>query len=311
VGRTLATVSDPLFKYYIPKMKTGAFMENMSEWLKANPGVSQEEKVKMAKRIWDSVDNRFGEMVQDNIFWPKMLKQAAMVGMRSYSWNLGTVREIGGGAKSVIASKGKSIGIRGMEYDPKAGYVIALPMAVAIVNGVYQYMMTGKGPESVADLMHGRTGGKVPGLGGRGQVEERADLPGYQKDVFGWATDWQQEAINKMSALPSAAWEVMANRDWRNDPIVNPEANLPSWVADYFNYFTNKFLPITVKQEMRGGKKGSEIGPAQSRLGIRPSGARWTDPEGYAAFKKYQGQAIEKKRLKEKAREKKVYGGTE
>jgi hypothetical protein len=240
-----------------------------------------------------------------------MLKQAAMVGMRSYSWNLGTVREIGGGAKSVIASKGKSIGIRGMEYDPKAGYVVALPMAVAIVNGVYQYMMTGKGPESAEDLMHGRTGGAVPGVGGRGQVAERADLPGYQKDVFGWYTDWKREAYAKLSGLASGAIEGMTGRDFNNDPITNPEAGIPKHVADYFNYFMHKFLPITVKQQMQGPKRGSQIGTAQRLMGVRPSGAEWTDPAGLAAVRKYKGIQYERQQRKKEMREKQVYGGTE
>jgi hypothetical protein len=260
----------------------------------------------MAKRIWDSVDNRFGEVVQDNIFWHTMMKQTAQLAMRSYSWNLGTIREIGGGVKGAV-TKPKSLGLKGTDYDPKTGYVVALPITVAVVNGMYQYAMTGKMPESVDDLVAPRTGGQVPGLGGRGQVEERAQLPGYQKDVFGWYNDWYQEMLNKRSSLISTAGEVAANRDWKNDPIVNPEHSAPEWMKEYFQY-AEKFLPISLKQGMQGEKKGSALG-LQSYFGIRPSPAQFTDPKGLAAIKKRQGEAIDKKRAKAAAREKQVYGG--
>jgi hypothetical protein len=306
LGRTLQSFAQPLFEVYIPKMKTGAFHENMSAWLQANPAASYPEQVKMAKKIWDSVDNRFGEVVQDNIFWHTMLKQTAQLGMRSYSWNLGTVREIGGGAKSAV-TKPKSLGLKGSDYDPKTGYVVALPITVAITNAMYQYAMTGKMPESLDDLVAPRTGGEVPGLGGRGQVEERAQLPGYQKDVFGWYNDWYQEMLNKRSSLISTVGEVAANRDWKNDPIANPEHSAPEWMKEYFQY-AEKFLPISVKQGMQGEKKGSALG-LQSLLGIRPSPAQFTDPKGLASLKKYQGEQIDKKHKKAGARQKQVYGG--
>ena len=306
VGRTLQSFAQPLFDVYIPKMKVGAFHENMSAWLEANPTAAYADQVKMAKRIWDSVDNRFGEVVQDNIFWHTMMKQTAQLAMRSYSWNLGTVREIGGGVKGAV-TKPKSLGLKGTDYDPKTGYVVALPITVAVVNGMYQYAMTGKMPESVDDLVAPRTGGQVPGLGGRGQVEERAQLPGYQKDVFGWYNDWYQEMLNKRSSLISTVGEVAANRDWKNDPIANPENSAPEWMKDYFQY-AEKFLPISIKQGVQGEKKGSALG-LQSYLGIRPSPAQFTDPKGLAAIKKRQGEAIDKKRAKAEARQKQVYGG--
>jgi hypothetical protein len=199
--------------------------------------------------------------------------------------------------------------MKGTGYDPKIGYVVALPITVAVVNGMYQYAMTGKMPEDMQDLVAPRTGGQVPGLGGRGQVQERAQLPGYQKDVFGWYNDWYQEMLNKRSSLVSTIGEVAANRDWKNDPIANPEHSAPEWMKEYFQY-AEKFLPITVKQGMQGEKKGSALG-LQSYLGIRPSPAQFTDPKGLASFKKYQGEQADKKKRKAEQRQKQVYGGPE
>ena len=116
----METVAQPIFEKYIPRIKNGAFYDTMHDWLEANPNAPHEAQVAMARRIWDSIDNRFGEMVQDNIFWNKTLKQTAQLGMRSYSWNLGTVREIGGGAISAVkdpsrlSMKSPNYAIRGL-----------------------------------------------------------------------------------------------------------------------------------------------------------------------------------------------------
>jgi len=309
VGRTLATFADPLFKTYIPKLKTGAFMDNMKVWLEANPNAAYPEKIAMAQKIWNSIDNRMGEMVQDNIFWPNMLKQSAKLGMRSFSWTLGTAREIAGGAKGLV-TKPSSLSVRGSGYDPKTGYVIAMPMVYFMANAAYQYMKTGKPPESIDDVLHGRTGGVVPGLAGRGAVPERITLPSQMKDVFGWYEDWRREAYAKLSGMTQAGWELATNRDWKNDPIINPESSAPDWLKDYFKY-AERFLPISVRTEIQGEKRGSKITPTERRLGLRPAGTQWTDPEGLRRFKRYQSMQLEKKRKKQEKRQQSIYGGSE
>ena len=77
--------------------KNGAFYDAASVWIRNHPGASQAELARGMRQVWDSIDNRFGEMVQDNIFWNTTLKQSMQLAMRSYSWNMGTFREIGGG----------------------------------------------------------------------------------------------------------------------------------------------------------------------------------------------------------------------
>ena len=163
VGRVMETVAQPIFEKYIPRVKNGAFYDTMGAWLKENPTATYDQQVAMARKIWDSIDNRFGEMVQDNIFWNKTMKQAAQVAMRSYSWNMGTVREIGGGAAGLIKDP-KRLSIKHPDYDPRAAYVLALPIVVGTTSAVYQYLKTGKAPESPEDFVAPRTGGRRPAL---------------------------------------------------------------------------------------------------------------------------------------------------
>jgi hypothetical protein len=65
-----------------------------------------------AAKAWDSVDNRMGQLVYDNLFWSKTFKDLAMASVRSVGWNLGTIRELGGGLVD-LASEGAKAATQG------------------------------------------------------------------------------------------------------------------------------------------------------------------------------------------------------
>jgi hypothetical protein len=273
VGRTLETVAQPLFQKYIPQLKNGAFYDTLSEWVNANPKATDEQQVAMARKIGDSIDNRFGEMVQDNIFWNKAMKQSAQLAMRSYSWNLGTVREIGGGALSLLTDPSR-LNLSHPDYDPRAAYTVSMPIVVALTSMAYQYLKTGQGPQDSKDLMAGRTGGTTT----RGNPE-RAMLPGYEKDVYGWFHDPGKEAVNKLSTAPRLVWETLANKDYKNDPIANPNDPLVSRMGQYLGHVVDSLGPISIKQMAKGEKAGSNISFPERATAIRPAPTWMTDPD--------------------------------
>ena len=304
IGRTMDTIMHPLFQTYIPKLKNGAAYENMADWLKANPAASKEEQLKMARQIVDSIDNRFGEMIQDNIFWNQMLKQSAIVGMRSYSWNLGTVREIAGGATDVLAGKG---------LTQRAAYDIALPIVYGMVGAAYQYLKTGQGPQDIQDFLAPRTGGTDPRKG----LPERITPPGYMKDVLGWASDPRQEAKNKVATAPRLAWEALfSGTDWRSDPIAPPGKrdtplpdNVPTWLKAYFEHVMESMGPISVKNAAMGPKKGSNLSGFERILGLQPAGTQKTDPQGFEQMMRGIEQRKWLLKLRHDQTQKNQYGG--
>jgi Large polyvalent protein associated domain 23 len=293
VGQVMESTSYPLFVKYIPKLKNGAAMELLGDWLHANPTATYDEQLAMARRIWDSIDNRFGEVVQDNLFWNRALKQSAQTALRSYSWNLGTIREIVGGtveaSRSVFerAVTGRQpslidkLSINSPDFNPKLSYVIALPIGTAIVGMVYQFLKTGKLPGSIEDTQHPQTGGMVPGFGGRGEVPERAALPGYMKDVYGWYHDPVGEAGAKVATLPTMIYQGIRNQDWQDKLIANPNDPLYQRMLDYFKWVGESLGPISGHTLSRGEKTGSNISIPEALLGIRPAPSYVQDPEGY------------------------------
>ena len=265
VGRTMKTIAQPLFEHYIPMIKNGVNVEHMSDWLRANPDATSEQSLAAARRFVDSTDNRLGEMNQDNIFLDKTLKQAAMLAMRSYSWNVGTVGEVAGGSLGAMMHPGR-LSIKSKDYDPRAAYALALPIGVALMSSIYQYLKTGQLPSSAADLAAGRTGGTLKS--GR---PERGILPGYEKDVLGWFNDPSQEARNKLATAPRMVLETMTNKDWKDDPIWNANDPASKRLKQYFSYVGQSMGPIYAKQMLKGEKAGSKISATERALAIRPA----------------------------------------
>lgn len=314
IGRIMDTVAQPLFEKYIPYMKNGAFQENMASWIQRNPNATKAEKLAEARKIWDSIDNRFGEMVQDNVFWDKTLKQSAMLMLRSWSWTIGgVVREIGGGLRDT----GRFATGSGPWTD-KMSYVIALPMVDAGVNAVYQYLKTGKPPENIHDLMAPRTGGTDAKSG----LPERLQTPGYMKDVYGFAEHPLQEATNKIGTGPRLVSETLSllngrgGSDWRGDPIVSPPNdgeptpnNVPRWLSEYAQYLTKNVGPISVRQYIQGRKEGSNINWLEQALGVKNAPAQLTDPEGHHRMMEGVRQRAYMKKLRYDKRQKLLYGG--
>ena len=271
-GRLLDTVASPLFEYYIPRLKNGAFYETMSTWLTHNPTAGEAEQMAAARMIWDSIDNRFGELVQDNVFWDRTLKQAAMLTQRSYSWNTGTLREIGGGTKDILSG----------EFTPRAAYVIALPIVTAAISALYQGLKTGQPPADVQDLIAPRTGGVDPATG----KPERLAPVGYMKDVLSWSSDPIRTATGKISSGPRLLGELATGKDWMGLPIRDPRAAWggQEWLSEYTKHVVDTYKPITLKNYMQR-KRDTKITPAETAMGLAPAGRNYVDPEGLASIK--------------------------
>jgi hypothetical protein len=323
IGRAMDTISDPLFKEYIPAVKAGTVTEELGSWIKANPLSTPEEQMVMGRKIVDSVDDRYGEMIQDNVFWHTLAKQSATLAMLSYSWNFGLGRTYIGGPIKAATTGGKAFDITSEKFDPRVPFVLGYVLANATAAGVYQYMKTGKPPESAEDLVLPQTGGHVPGWGGGAPVTERAILPGHIKDAFGW---WynvvgayssqtpgaaSQEAYNKLNPLFRMGVDLARRKDWADQPFVRPDPTVPQWLFDYFNHFVSDLEPISGERFLRGEKRGSGMGIGEEVSGIRQAPSWAQDPKGYQAWRRYKETKDWQKVKKGEERQKQLYGGTE
>jgi hypothetical protein len=281
MGRIMDTVAAPLFEQYIPAVKNGAFRENLAVWLQKHPNATPDEQVSAARQIWDSVDDRFGEMVQDNIFMNKAVKQIGMLALRSFSWTVGQdIRMLGGAARDVARAPFKTptgIGPNDTRWTQKMDMALAMPIVYGTVAMIYQKLKTGEGPKDIHDLMAPRTGGTDASTG----EPERLLLPGPEKDIFGFAMHPIQEAQGKESKMVSEIGKLISNKDYRGDPVFSGAEEAPPWLEQFYNYVTDNFAPISMQGVAKGTKEGSNLNKFEQGLGVRTAPAYLTSKQAY------------------------------
>lgn len=284
-ANVIQTTAAPLFEYYIPRVKQGAFASTMEDWLRINPGATQRQIDEAAFHINRSIDNRFGEMAWDNLFWHRYLKQASQILLLSPTWNLGTINEIGGGLLDAVGPSAKGL-VSGQGVTARTAYVAAGAAQVALMNGILTYLKTGSPPEGM-DFAVYRTGGTDATSG----APERAITPGYQKDVFAFGHDFPnhigQEIKNKLNPALKTALELGSNKDYRGLPIRPGDGARPSETdRGLDDYLIDAFLPISLAQLRKGDKVGSNLTDAEKFLAVRPAPAYLQSPERVDRLKK-------------------------
>ena len=289
-GRVMATVTAPLFDHIIPRLKTAAVADEMSSWLRQNPLASDQAAIAHMTKLVDSMDDRFGEMIQDNLFWNRNIKQMLNLGTVSVGWEYGTFRAFGGAAKDLL---------RGDVLSPRARWLMAFPVVMAFTSSIYQYFKTGLAGPTVQtptrDMVAPRTGGTTP-YG----APERAILPGYEKDVLQWYRLLQDApdftalpsavagyAAGKLNPLGQIVKGTITGKDWQGNSIWSqpPDPNTmlppPGW-KDYAEFVLGQLTPIQLEQQANR-YASSAIGTGERAMGIKPAPGWVEDPEGVAA----------------------------
>ena len=298
-AKAMETTVAPIFKEYIPRLKAGAFASRMDAFLRETPNATQAEIQRFAEKTVDSLDNRFGEMIVDNQFWHKAGFQVAQLLMLSPSWNLGTVREIGGGLRELPASA-KSL-LKGKGVSDKTAYVLALVGTNALINGAATYLHTGQMPEGM-DWLSYRTGA----IDQHG-APERALAPGYMKDVIAFANQFPDnvwpEIQNKANPAIDLAASVAENRDWRGDPVYHsgPGATDLERAGQIGKFAVEQSLPISVSTPRAAG---SGITLPEKLAGVRQAPSYVENPERAENLSRKYGDMAWRKKQRADARAK-------
>jgi hypothetical protein len=299
-ANVIQSTAAPMFEKFIPAIKRGAFASRMEDFLKANPNAPQEVIDKYAIKLQDSIDNRFGELVQDNLFWHRQMKQIAQILLLSSTWDLGTIREIGGGLKDLVPSM-KGV-IQGKGITDRTAYVAALAAVTALENGVATYLKTGTAPKG-RDFLAYRTGGVDANSG----QPERAMLPGYQKDVYAFGYDFPHhildESANKLNPALTAATGVLTNKDYRGLPIFRPHGVAPiAGEPTPMDFVLDTLMPISMSN---GKKRGSNLsGFERNVLAAKPAPGYIQSPERQEVLQRKFGTMDWKRRVRADLRQK-------
>jgi hypothetical protein len=278
-------LSRPIMEWVVPRQKMAVFADLAKfELERLGEGrISHEDLQGALARAWDSVDNRMGQLVYDNLFWYKSFKDILMGSVRSVGWNTGTIREIIGGAADVRKM------LPGREPPPAGGsekgpwkwtpnmttrltYIIALPVVLGMLGAFVKYLYTGEAPERLLDYYAPRTGRIVNGR------EERVWLPSYMKDIIGVGIRGPYKvAVGKIHPALSMVAEMLGNEDYWHRPIVHWDK---AWddplkvMHEITNEVLKHYQPMAIRsaqqEKERGGSLKERIPPF---FGVTPAPA--------------------------------------
>jgi hypothetical protein len=262
------------------------FSDLASDHLRRNPQEDPNARAAAMQRIWDSVDNRLGEMVYDNLFWNRTLKDTLHLGIRAVGWNLGTIREIGGAPADLVKAINQKITtgeFKASDLGHRIPYVLAMTATTALYAALYQYMATGQGPQELKDYFFPRTGG-VTTYG----TPQRVSLPSYVKDVYEYSQQPGTTVVNKLNPIFSLIGNLYSNQDFFGNPITDPEADYWHQKLQQLAFIGKEATPFSFQggQQMEkseaGGGLGATVRKVLPMVGVTPAPGYITSPEQIA-----------------------------
>lgn len=293
IQRTLDTASAPIMEHLVPTLKRGVFYQGMSDYLRAFPEAGTVEARHYAHTLLKSIDNRLGEMVQDNRFWNKYQRDAMQIVYPALGWHAGTIAELAGGAGDMVGGRSQVVG-KYNQITQRSAYVVALPLVTALASAVYGYMKgTWNDKWDAKDYMAPPTGG-VDAHG----YPERAMMPGYHKDAWEMWNTPEKYAAGGLNPLATTLWSAINNRQYNGAAITDPSASPMQNLDDYANWTLHEMAPITMQPMTKTQQQGTEIGSAERFFGIRPAPMVIGESERVHQFEEKDTRAAVKKKQK-------------
>jgi len=299
-GRVTRASTAWIMEYVVPLQKMGVFSDLASDHLRRNPNQDPVEFAKAMQLIWNSVDNRLGEMVYDNVFWNRTFKDCLHFSIRAVGWNLGTIREIGGAPVDTVklldwaAGKARLTGEKetrsfGDAFGHKIAYVAAMTATTMLLGAMLTYLFTGKGPQDDKDYFFPPTGRKT-----KYGTPERISMPSYVKDVYEYAQDPFGTLANKANPIFGTLHSIWTNEDFYGNAIRDPDKSGWQQALQGAMYAGRQSQPFALQgtKQFAGGGFPLEAMPY---VGFTPAPARVTSPD---QMEHYQHQREEQSYIK-------------
>lgn len=256
--------SKPIMEWLVPRLKVGAFLRSAEFELRqlgSNPPL--ELRRQTLQKLWDNIENRFGQLAYDNLMMNRTVKDVLMAGVRSLGWNIGTFREIGGGVKDIGA-----LVTRG-ELTQRTAYLLGMTMVTGLTGAILHKLMTGDNPEELKDYFFPKTGRVRPD-----GTADRLSLPSYMRDVAALTNRidegpfrltqnaWNMVKSKVHPALTSTA-EMLNNENFYGEAIYDPESSTVRKSYDLATHITSNFMPIAFRR-----RRGEEFDLARQAGGF-------------------------------------------
>jgi hypothetical protein len=242
------TMMKPLFENYIPALKRATFFREFANELQARQAdltIGKITRPELARNVWSFVENRFGEMSFDNLWWNRTMKSGLQMAVRSVTWKLGNIRSYG---KAVTGQSSELMAAMREGRMPKLtqemAWVWGLGAVTAAMAGIAQYAFTGKHPEGWKDLVYPQ----IDKQGGR------ISLPTYMRDLFSATHAPVKYVTSSMAGWVGRFTDILNNKDFYGTQIHDPNENVIMQRVDDLIHLAP--LPFSIQSMQRMRQEG-------------------------------------------------------
>lgn len=267
IGATLETFSSPIMEKLVPRLKVGAFAMRANEILADNVGKPQAEIDAQLQKAWDNVDDRFGQMVYDNLFWDRTAKDIAMIATRAPGWNIGTMRAGAGGLLDLAKSVQDASRTKRFQITDRTAYLGAMVASTMAINAMLTMGLTGSTPHG-ADYWFARTGTKDA------NGEDNRLMPKmYTYDFINTGNHPVDTALHKVSPLFGTMHDLYANKSFYGREIYDPGSSVGGRMAQMAAYGIKQYEPFSISNAQEASTRGSSLGGSLvgSLFGVLPA----------------------------------------
>jgi GGDEF domain-containing protein len=246
LGSIIHATTYPVLEYWVPRMKVGAFYADAHSVLKyAKDKNWTPERTRMEmQKAWDSADHRFGQVVYDNLFWHKALRDVLQLSQRAVGWNYGTAAGVGGAIPEAARAAGRvatgDVSEFGTLFGRAMSFVVGMTVATGLIGALLEYHWNGHGPRSSKDFFYPQ---RADG--------QRVNVPGYMKDVVAFAHAPVQTVLNKLAPVFSTLAELYQNKDFYRVEIRHADDNWLQQSEDTGKFLAKSLEPFSVSSQQK------------------------------------------------------------
>lgn len=248
---------------YVSRIKLNSYLKLASDYMTHTDETDEVKQNQQLGKMWDSIDNRFGQLVYDNLFWKRWVRDMGTASTLSLGWNLGTIREFGGAASDLPNDIINSLKNKKPQLSDRVMFAITYPLLVGAIGGLMTKLLTGKNPKDLIDYFY-----PVSERAEDGTATERIQIPSMMKEYFGLKNTLQSKGViagtgtyitNKLAPQFSTTVNMMTNKDYYNQEIYNPNAPLHEQAKQIAEYLAEQLEPISYSSIKKSGHTGSKM----------------------------------------------------
>ena len=275
IPAALQMMQKPIFDMWIPRLRAASFDVRARELFRARPELlddATQRAIELGK-IAKEIDNQYGEMNYSTLFWNRYCRDAGVGMSLSMGWNLGFLREFGGGAIDFGKAGVKLAQMKRPEITNKMLFTSIYTAQAMLFGGLATWALTGKPPTQFLDYFYPKTGEKNDD-----GSDERLSTPYYTREYFMAVSHIQKDGLiggtagliaGKSNPLLSPLIELFKNKDYFGYEIHDPHSPYIEQAEQVAAFLGKSAMPISVASGIE--YHASETAKVASYAGFNPA----------------------------------------